>query len=260
MALARQRHAACIIVGGGSGTRLPGAVEKQFLSLGGMPIVARTALAMQSSPEIASIVLVVPRGREDFARREIAQAFGVDRVAAVVAGGATRAESVRLGLAAVPANVDWILVHDAVRPLATPALVARVLAAAGATGAAIPALRVADTVKRARVAEPAQAAAADAGAASTTAAQITVEETIDRARLWAVQTPQAFGQRTLVDALARAERDNIDAPDCASLVERNGGVVAIVEGETHNIKITTPDDLFLAEAILAARHAKGEGR
>jgi len=247
MAGSLEGRAACVVVGGGSGTRLPGAVEKQFLMLGGMPILARAALAMQSAPEVASIVLVVPRGREEATRREIARAFGLERVAAVVAGGATRAESVRLGLAAVPANVDWVLVHDAVRPFATPALAARVLAAAGASGAAIPALRIADTVKRAR-------AAADA------AAPILVDETIDRSRLWAAQTPQAFGQRTLVDALAHAEREEIDAPDCASLVERNGGAVAIVEGEKHNIKITTPEDLLLAEAILAARHAKGENR
>jgi 2-C-methyl-D-erythritol 4-phosphate cytidylyltransferase len=145
---------------------------------------------------------------------------------------------VRLGLAAVPANVDWVLVHDAVRPFATPALAARVLAAAEATGAAIPAVRIADTVKRV---EPDPIAI--------------VRETIDRSELRAVQTPQAFGQRTLVDALALAERESIDASDCASLVEQNGGAVAVVEGERWNIKITTPDDLALAEAILAARAA-----
>jgi 2-C-methyl-D-erythritol 4-phosphate cytidylyltransferase len=228
--------AACVIVAGGSGMRLPGAVEKQFLRLGGRPILAHSAVAMAAVPEISSVVLVVPRGREENVRRDVVEAFSVAKVAAIVAGGATRAESVRLGLAAVPANVDWVLVHDAVRPFATPALAARVLAAVEATGAAIPAVRIADTVKRV---EPDPIAI--------------VRETIDRSELRAVQTPQAFGQRTLVDALALAERESIDASDCASLVERNGGAVAVVEGDRWNIKITTPDDLALAEAILAAR-------
>lgn len=230
--------AACIIVAGGSGTRLPGAVEKQFLRLGGRPILAHSTIAMAAAPEISSLVLVVPRGREESVGRDVVASLGLAKVAAVVAGGSTRAESVRLGLAAVPASIDWVLVHDAVRPFATAALAARVLAAAAATGAAIPAVRIADTVKRVGP-EPVAI----------------VRETIDRSELRAVQTPQAFGQRTLVDALALAERESIDASDCASLVERNGGAVAVVEGERWNIKITTPEDLALAEAILVARAA-----
>lgn len=234
--------AVAIVVAGGSGARLPGAVEKQFLPLGGRPVVVRALEALAGASEVGAIVLVVPRGREEFARREMIGAFGVPRVAAVVAGGATRAASVRLGLAAVPADADWVLVHDAARPLATAALAGRVLAAAAETGAAVPAVPVADTLKRVRDA--------------------VVVETVDRTGLWIVQTPQAFGQRTLVEAHARAEREGGDATDDAVLVERNGGRVRIVEGEPWNVKITEAGDLALAEAIVAAREraAVGEGR
>jgi len=227
--------AVAIVVAGGSGARLPGAVEKQFVTLGGRPVVVRALEALAAAPEVGAIVLVVPRGREEFARREMVGAFGVPRVAAVVAGGATRAASVRLGLAAVPADTDWVIVHDAARPLATAALAARVLAAAGETGAAVPAIPVADTVKRVR--------------------DGVVVETVDRTGLWIVQTPQAFGQRTLVEAHARAEREGSDATDDAVLVERAGGRVRIVEGEPWNVKITEAGDLALAEAIVAAREA-----
>jgi 2-C-methyl-D-erythritol 4-phosphate cytidylyltransferase len=237
-----------VVVAAGSGSRLPGAVEKQFLPIGGRPIVVHALAALTAAPEVGAIVLAVPRGREEFARREIAGARGVSRVAAVVAGGATRAESVRLALAAIPAATDWVLVHDAVRPFATPALVARVLAAACETGAAIPALPLVDTVKRVSAAR-----ASNAGAPGESAGSRAVVETIDRTGLWAAQTPQAFGQRLLLEALRSAGDDAAAATDCAALVERVGGTVRVVEGEPWNIKITGPDDLVLAEAIAVAR-------
>lgn len=227
------RTATCVVVAGGSGTRLPGAVEKQFQLLAGKTVLAHALLAVEASPEVGAIILVVPPGRVEHARTKIVAAHKLAKVAAVVEGGPTRAASVRLGLAAVRADVDWVCVHDAARPLATPALFARVLAGAAATGAAVPALPIADTIKR-----------VEAGR---------VIETVDRAGLWSVQTPQAFGQRTLLEAHARAERSGEDASDCALLVERAGGTVSVVAGEPWNIKITEPADLALAAAILAAR-------
>jgi 2-C-methyl-D-erythritol 4-phosphate cytidylyltransferase len=231
--------AVAVVVAAGSGTRLPGSVEKQFAPLRGRPVVVRALEALAAAREVEAIVLVVPRGREEFARAEMVIAHRVPRVAAVVAGGATRGASVRLGLAAVPASTDWVIVHDAARPLATAALVGRVLEGARETGAAVPAMPVADTLKR-----------ADGGV---------VIDTLDRDGLWAVQTPQAFGQRTLLAAHARAEKEGWETTDDAALVERAGGRVRIVEGERWNIKITEAGDLVVAEAILEARERAGPG-
>ncbi len=255
MAAESHPNVVAIVVAAGSGTRLPGAVEKQFAPLAGRPIVVHAIEALSAAPAVGAIVLAVPRGREEFAEREIVGAFGLARVTAVVAGGATRAASVVLALAAVPATTDWVLVHDAARPLATPALVARVLEAARETGAAIPALPLADTVKRV-------AAAGSAGAAGAVARRAAgaVIETVDREGLWGAQTPQAFGQRLLLEAHRRAEREGWDATDCASIVERAGGTVMVVEGERWNIKITEPGDLAIAEAIMAAREAAARAR
>jgi 2-C-methyl-D-erythritol 4-phosphate cytidylyltransferase len=152
---------------------------------------------------------------------------------AVVAGGETRAASVRAGLAAVPADVDAVLVHDAVRPLATPELSARVLAAvAGGADGAVPGVPVVDTLKRVQGDR--------------------VETTVDRAELVAVQTPQAFR----ADVLRRAHAGEGDATDDAALVEAVGGTVVVVAGERDNLKVTWPEDLAVAEALLAARERR----
>lgn len=213
-----------IVVAAGSGRRFGG--EKQFAELDGLRVVdhaVATALAAG-----AGCVLVVPAS----AVAATVAPHGV----AVVAGGATRAESVRAGLAAVPSDADVICVHDAARPLASAALFAAVVAAVrnGADGA-VPGLAVTDTIKV--VETPLGAGAPPA-----------IVATPERATLVAVQTPQAFAAA----ALRGAHAGGAEATDDAALVEAAGGRVVVVPGEADNRKLTHPDDLAWAAAVIAA--------
>ncbi len=208
-----------IVVAGGSGRRF--GELKQFAALGGRPVLEWAVAACR--PRSAGVVLVLPAvpGGHD--------PHGAD---VVVAGGATRADSVRCGLATVPSDAEVIVVHDAARPLASPALFAAVIDAVidGADGA-VPGVPPSDTIK-----------AVDRSGYVTS--------TLDRATLVAVQTPQAF--RAAV--LRRAHQDAPDgATDDAMLVEALGGTVRVVPGEPGNLKITDPDDLGVAERLLAVR-------
>jgi 2-C-methyl-D-erythritol 4-phosphate cytidylyltransferase len=209
--------------------------KKPGIRVAGRPILAWTLDALEATRAVRGIVLAVPA--EDVAawRRRLR---GRPKLRAVVAGGAERQESVARGLAAVPAGVRWVVVHDAVRPCITPALVARVLAEARASGAAIAARPIAETVKRAR----------EGG---------WVKETVDRDGLWAVQTPQAFDAALLREAHRRAAADGAAATDDAALVERLGVAVRLVPGLPGNVKITRPDDLALARCQLGVRRRQG---
>lgn len=195
-----------IVVAAGRGDRFGG--PKQFAELHGKPLVDWALDAARAVSD--DVVLVTPPS----------QGGGI-------AGGSTRSESVRNGLAAVPEDADIIVVHDAVRPLASRALFDAVIAAVAAgADAAIPAVPVTDTVKRVDGER--------------------VVETLDRSELVAVQTPQAFR----ADVLRKAHAAEPDATDDAALVEAMGGTVVVVPGERTNIKITTPDDLRVAEVLL----------
>jgi 2-C-methyl-D-erythritol 4-phosphate cytidylyltransferase len=206
-----------IVVAGGSGTRFGG--PKQYAELAGRPLVAWAVDAARAA--CAGVVLVLPAGD---AADEPAQ-WGAD---AVVAGGATRSASVRAGLEAVPADADVIAVHDAARPLASRSIWRAVVdAVAGGGDAAIPAVPVTDTVK-------------EVGADGTLT-------TLDRSRLVAVQTPQAFRAA----ALRGAHADGADATDDAALVEAAGGVVVVVAGSSINLKVTSRADLAVAAALIA---------
>jgi 2-C-methyl-D-erythritol 4-phosphate cytidylyltransferase len=213
-------HVWSIVVAGGAGSRFGD--RKQFASLGGRPLLEWAVEACR--PWSAGVVLVLPADLTD------ADHHGAD---AVVAGGATRADSVRCGLAAVPDDAEVIVVHDAARPLASPRLFEAVITAAGADGVdgAVPGVPPSDTIK-----------AVD-GAGSVTS-------TLDRSTLVAVQTPQAFRAGVLRRAHAQADPG---ATDDAMLVEALGGTVRVVPGEPANLKITDPDDLGAAERLLASR-------
>jgi 2-C-methyl-D-erythritol 4-phosphate cytidylyltransferase len=197
---------------------------KQYLRLGRTPVLVRTLQRLAGAAAVSGIVVAVPRERVEATRR-LLRAHRVPKVLDVVAGGAERQESVWLGLQAA-GQPDWVLVHDAVRPFITSALIARVLAAAGATGAATCGLAVRETVKRVR--------------------EDVVESTLDRAGLWLIQTPQAFRRELLWEAHDKARRDGYAGTDDAMLVERLGGRVAVVPGLAENLKITTPADLRVA--------------
>lgn len=205
-----------IVVAAGSGTRF--GRPKQFELLAGRRVLDRSIEAARSVAQ--GVVVVLPAGT---APADMAHAD------AVVQGGATRSASVRAALGALPPEVDFVIVHDAARPLATPSLFATVLGAlAGGAAASIPVLQVNETVKRVE--------------------KGTVAGTLERDGLVTVQTPQAFR----AEVLLAAHRGQADASDDAALVEMLGLEVAVVPGDPRNLKITVPSDLVVAEALLGA--------
>src|SRR5262249_34303358 len=202
---------------------------KAFAPLRGRPLLAESLDRLDRCPWVDAIVVAAPDGWEEPAIL-LAEELAAVKVVSCVSGGATRGESAREALAEVDEDAVVVLVHDAARPLLPGEVVERVLGplAEGYDGV-VPALTVPDTLKR-----------VEGGA---------IAETVSREGLVGVQTPQAF----VVDALRRAYSGDVSiATDCASLVERDGGRVAVVEGDARLLKVTTPDDLRLVELLLAA--------
>jgi 2-C-methyl-D-erythritol 4-phosphate cytidylyltransferase len=214
-----------IIVAAGSGIRMEG-LDKLFTVVAGRPLLAHTIAAFQDCWNIDSIVVVVaPANVERVESMAADQGFG--KVAGVCGGGHRRQDSVKCGLRTL-GYVDWVAVHDGGRPLLRPGMIARGLEAARETGASVPVMPIMDTVKQ----------VGDTGF---------VEGTLDRARLRLAQTPQVFRH----DILTRAHEEiTEDVTDDAAMVEMLGISVRAYEGRRRNIKITTPDDLWLAEAYL----------
>lgn len=221
-------RAAAVIPAGGGGTRMGGPRRKQYLELAGVPVLVRAIRPFLEHPAFEWVVVALPA--DEVAHPPVPLPAGVG----VVVGGATRGDSVRAALDAVPPEADLVFVHDAARPLLDRTVLERVLDAAVGGVGAIAALPVADTLKR-----------VGNGRAITA--------TVPREGLWAAQTPQAFPRAVLVDAYARAAAEGIEATDDAALVERYGGRVVVVEGSSRNIKVTRPEDLALAEALLDGR-------
>ena len=217
-----------VVVAAGRGDRLGSDRPKAFAKLGGRVLLAESLERLEASDWIDAIVVVAPEGWEEPSIL-LAEELGAGKVSSCVPGGPTRADSVRAGLVEVPEEALVVLVHDAARPVLPANVVERVLAPLGeGWDGAAPALPVADTVKRA-------------------APDGTVEETVDRTGLYAVQTPQAFLAPVLRQALAAPG----DASDCAGLVERAGGRVRLVEGDPRLLKVTTAADLAFVETLLA---------
>jgi 2-C-methyl-D-erythritol 4-phosphate cytidylyltransferase len=218
-----------VIVAAGRGERLGGDRPKAFAKVNGRALLAESLERLEASDLVDSIVIVAPEGWEE-PTILLAEELGAGKVSASVSGGATRTESVRAGVAEVPEEALVVLVHDAARPFLPGDVIERVLAPLGeGWDGAVPALPVADTLKR----------AGPDGA---------VAETVDRSGLYAVQTPQAF----LVDVLRKAlAGDAEDASDCAALVEAQDGRVKLVEGDRRLVKVTTAEDLVLVASMLA---------
>ncbi|HEX6702623.1 MAG TPA: 2-C-methyl-D-erythritol 4-phosphate cytidylyltransferase [Gaiellaceae bacterium] len=216
-----------IVVAAGRGDRLGLDRPKALARLGGRPLLAESLERLDDSEWVDSVVVAAPPEWENSCVL-LAEELGCGKVVACVAGGATRADSVRLALAEVPEDAAVVLVHDAARPLLPPEVVERVLAplSEGWDGV-VPALPIPDTVKRVE--------------------RETVVETVDRAGLVTVQTPQAFVAPVLRDAFAG---DVSGASDCASLVERKGGRVRVVPGDRRLLKVTDPSDLEWLERLL----------
>ncbi len=221
-----------ILVAAGAGVRMAAGVPKALMPLAGRPMVAWSVRALTRSGRIDALVVVAPPGREEEVRRVV----DGDLPVTVVTGGDSRSDSVRRGLDAVPVGTDTVLVHDAARPLVSPALVSAVLDGIAGADGAIAAAPAVDTLKR-------------AGHGGI------ISGTVPRHDLWGAQTPQAFPAPVLRAAVAAAAGSGslAAATDCASMVEAAGGRVRLVEGDGPNLKVTTPADRALAEAVLAAR-------
>jgi 2-C-methyl-D-erythritol 4-phosphate cytidylyltransferase len=222
---------AALIPAAGRGQRMGLDTEKQFLPLGGKPLLAYTLARFQATPTIDRIVVIVPSGREAFCYREIVVPEGIRKVTHVVAGAETRQRSVMAGFSCLGQDVDVVVIHDGARPFVTPALIQTAVDAAVAVGSSVAAIPESDTLKR----------------VSTVG---TVIETVDRRNLWRAQTPQAFRRAILQQALAYAAEHNLDATDEASIVEWLSWPVRVFPGSIRNFKITSRDDLMLAECLL----------
>jgi len=223
-----------IIPAGGSGKRLGGDIRKQYLTLQGVPVLARTLAVFQKSKIIDEIILVAPSEDLDFVRENIVRAYNVSKVSKVVEGGKERQDSVRNGLGAIEGLCQIVLVSDGVRPFVTEEMIANAVDAAVRHGAACIGVKTKDTIKETAVGD-------------------VVKATLPRHQLWQTQTPQAFQYDFLCRAYAAAEKDGYYGTDDASLVERTGARVVMIEGSYANMKITTPDDLVIAEALLGVK-------
>ena len=216
-----------VLAAAGRGERLGLERPKAFASLGGRPLLAESLERLEGCEWIDAIVVVAPTGWEEPAIL-LAEELGCGKVVASVSGGASRAESVALGLAEVAGDAAAVVVHDAARPLVSDPVVERVLKPLGeGWDGAVPGLPVADTIKR--------------------VADCAVVETLARGELVAVQTPQAFVPLALRRAFSGVV---VEASDCASLVERGGGRVTVVEGDPRLLKVTSAEDLALVEGWL----------
>lgn len=230
---------ACVIVAGGIGTRCGRERPKQFCMLGGEPVLAHTIRHFAQAAAVGELVIVVP----EFLladTKALLESLAVAKPWKVVAGGARRQDSVMAGLQAC-LHTEKVLVHDGARPF-PPDNLETALAAVGSGGEGVPptgavfATPVTDSIKR--------------------VARLTIEATLPRENLWAMQTPQVFPTKSLAEALSRCEADGASITDDASAFEHLGWPVQIVEGTRNNIKITYPEDFAMAEAILAGRRGE----
>lgn len=227
---ARVHKVGVIIAAGGSGRRMGGRLPKQFLSLAGKSIIARTIAAFETIQSVGEIVVVAPR--EHVARTQrLCGTEGFRKVSCVCKGGKERQDSVRIGLEAFARQPAIVLVHDAVRPLVSKRVIQQIIKEAARHRAAVVGVRVKDTIK-------------------VEGRRGYYKATLDRNKLWAVQTPQGFRYKLLRDAHLKALTAHYLGTDEASLVERLGIPVRIVEGDYTNIKITTLEDLKAARIHL----------
>lgn len=222
-----------MVVAAGRGERLRSAESKAFVSLAGRPLVSYALAALRACAEVSEMVLVVGAGDVERARRDLLEGGG-DRSERVVAGGEHRQDSVAAALGELSPDCDIVVIHDGARPLARPGLVGRCVEAAAEHGAAVAALACTDTVKE-------------------VGGEGNVSRTLDRSRIWLAQTPQAFRSDLLARAHAAGRAAGVEGTDDASLVERLGHPVHVVEGDPDNIKITYPRDVRWAEQLLAER-------
>ena len=219
-----------VIVAAGKSERMGGGADKAFLNLGSRPVVAWSLLAFEKNADIDSIILVV-RKDQLTAAKAVARMFGISKLSKIVPGGARRQDSVQAGLKEADSDTRIVVVHDGARPCVSQEVISDVIKSARRGAASVTGCRIRDTVK-----------IVEKG--------ITVSSTVDRSKYWTVQTPQAFPYSMLRKAYAAAEAENREVFDDAQAVELTCEAVKICESDKPNLKITTPEDLQVAAAIL----------
>lgn len=219
-----------VIVGAGKGTRMNMDINKQYIDVGGRPVLARTLEAFEACDAVDEIILVVNTQDIIFCKQALIDSFGFKKVKTIVAGGEERQDSVYNGLREVSEGCDIVLIHDGARPFVRQEDIERSIDAAAEHGAACVAVPVKDTIKIADT-------------------QGFVDSTPERSALWAVQTPQTFRYRLICSAYENTRKQQCKVTDDCMIVEAIGHKVKLVQGSYSNIKITTAEDLAVAEAI-----------
>lgn len=227
----------CIIVAAGKSRRMNSTVSKQFIFIGGKPILAYTIDAFEKSSLIDKIVLVINEAEIEKCKKIIVNKYNYKKLIKIVPGGKERQNSVFNGLKVLPSETNLVAIHDGARFLITPDIIDRAVRDAYDSNGVIVAMPIQDTIKE-------------------TNSNKIISKTFNRDRLWAAQTPQVFPYSIIMKAHEKAREDNFLGTDDASLVERLGYEVDIVRGSVENIKITTNFDLILAEIILNKRKIK----
>ncbi len=222
---------AALIPAAGSGQRMGSTVPKPYLRLGGREILARTLEVFETCAVVHDVWVIVSAEQQAICRQEIVERYGFDKVRGVVTGGDERQASVWRGLQHLAPEVDWVVIHDGVRPFVNHSMIEAVVAEAVQHGAAIAAVPLKDTIKR-------------------VSPQGRVEATVPREHLWRIQTPQAFHRPLLQRAFEYACQQQLVATDEAGLIEAYGHPVHVVQGSEQNVKITTPDDLAMCERFV----------
>jgi len=220
-----------IIPAGGSGRRMRSQSPKQYLLINGKPVLVHTLLKLQKISLIDDIRVVVPEKDIFFVRENMKKPYQLNKISDVIAGGRERQDSVRNGLVGVGEDYDIVVIHDGVRPFVTEEVLSRVIDAALQSGAAIAGMPAKDSVKEVH-------------------SDGSISRTLNRETVWLAQTPQAFQRRIIQEAYQKAAFDGYSGTDDASLVERLGIPVKMILVNYANIKITTPEDLVLAEALM----------
>lgn len=221
-----------IIVAAGKGLRMGSHTRKQYLILKGKSVVMHTLDVFANSPLIDGIVLVIASADEEYVRESILKEYSAKKPFIIAIGGKERQQSVYNGLMALPDNVEFVMIHDAVRPFVTQDIIGRSLETAKIYGSSVVGMPVKDTIKRVD-------------------SLGFVTDTPERNSMWMVQTPQTFKYSVIVEAHQRAQKMRLIATDDAALVEKMGKPVKMVEGSYMNIKLTTPEDMAIAESYMA---------
>jgi 2-C-methyl-D-erythritol 4-phosphate cytidylyltransferase len=222
-----------IIAAGGMGKRMQSSEGKLFIEIGSFPMIALTVSVFESSEIIDDIILVVALDEIERAKK-LVEKYGFKKIRHIIQGGATRQDSIYNGLQVVSTDTDIVVIHDGARPFVTKEIILEAISETRAYRAVIVGMPVKDTIK-------------------TVKDDRLVSNTLDRDFLWQVQTPQVFDYSLIKEAYERAKRLEIQATDDARLVERLGEKVKMIMGSYENIKITTPEDVKIAEAIIKSR-------